>query len=131
MKVIRGLFVGALLAAALWLVFARGNPGGISDARYSEFKHLVPPKILYSCARKPSRESALQHERECLATGRAGCDLDVDKWVEAGAKTTVDFAAGSGKSSYDELLRDAKQYCAGSVENMGPGEFRVLEAGKT
>ena len=40
------------LLIALWVLFVRGNPGGIPDAEYAKFKRLAPPKLLYSCTRK-------------------------------------------------------------------------------
>jgi hypothetical protein len=130
MRVIRGLFVVVVLMGALWALFARGNPGGISDARYAQFQRMAPPKLLYSCTRKPTPESFLPQARECWKSGRAGCDEKVHEWVEAAIETSVDFVSGPGTSSYDQMLRDAMRSCARQVRNMAPGEFKVLEADK-
>lgn len=131
MRFIGGLFLCIVFLAALWVLVPHGNPGGISDARYSQFKRISPPKLLYSCTRKPTRESFIPEERACRKTGRAGCDQEVDRLVEARTETQVDFVAGQGTSTYDELLQEAKRKCKGNVENMEPGELRVLEADKS
>jgi hypothetical protein len=57
----------------LWAL-VRGNPGGISDAQYSEFSRLAPPKLLYSCTRKRTQESLLREIHESANSGRSGCD---------------------------------------------------------
>ena len=128
MKLIRGLLVVAVLVGSLWALFGRGNPGGISDAKYSEFKRSSPPKFLYSCTRKPAPEVLLQRERECWATGRAACEDKLPEWVKAGTRTEVAFVASAANGTYEKLLEDAKRNCATKVENMAPGEFKVLEA---
>jgi hypothetical protein len=130
MRVIRAALVGAMLLAALWMLFARGNPGGISDARYAEFRKMAAPKLLYSCTRKPTPESFLPKERECWQSGRAGCEEAVTKWVDAGTTITVEFVSGTGTASYDDLLMDARRSCAKGVGGMQPGEFEVLEGDK-
>jgi hypothetical protein len=109
----------------------RGNPGGISDARYSQFKGASPPKALYSCTRTPARNSFLTQERECLATGRSSCDAKIDDLVKAGTKVNVDFVAGDGMSTYDQLLIEARHSCSKAFGSTGTVEFRVLEAEKS
>lgn len=128
MRVITGLSVGVVSAVALWALFTRGNPGEMSDARYSRFQNAAPPKLLYSCTRKPMRESLTPEVRACIDSGRAGCEQVVDEWVEARTETEVDFVAGPGTSTYDEVLQEARRRCQGTVGNMGSGEFKVLEA---
>ena len=128
MRLIRGLLVIAVLVGSLWALFGRGNPGGISDAKYSEFKRLAPPKLLYSCVRKPAPEVLLQWERECWATGRAACEDKLPEWIKAGTRIEVEFAASAANGTYEELLEVAKHNCATKVENMATGEFKVLEA---
>ena len=130
MKVIRTVIVGAMFLAALWMLFVRGNPGGVSDAKYSEFRKIGSPKLLYSCTRKPTPESFLPKQRECWKSGRAGCEQAVSEWVDAGTTTTVDVVSGLGAASYDELLMEAKRGCARGVGDMQPGEFKILEADK-
>jgi hypothetical protein len=125
-----GPIVIVVFLAALWALITRGNPGGISDAKYSEFKQLPPPKLLYSCTRKPTRESLLRGQQECMQTGRAGCE---EKAYESGAmksETEVEFVAGPRTSGYENLLQKAKNQCATNRGDMGGGEFKVLEASK-
>lgn len=128
MRVLPGLTVGIMSAAALWALFAHDNPGGMSDAKYSRFNSAAPPKLLYSCTRKPTRESLAPQLRACIDTGRAGCAEKVDEWVETGSTTEVDFVAGSGTSTYDELLQTARHKCSAHVGNLGSGEFEVIES---
>ena len=128
MRVLPGLSVGIVSAAALWALFAHGNPGGMSDAKYSRFNSAAPPKLLYSCTRKPTRESLAPQRRACTDSGRAGCAEKVDEWVEAGSTTEVDFVAGSGTSTYDELLQTAKRKCNAHTANLESGEFDVIES---
>jgi hypothetical protein len=128
-KLIGPLVIVALLVA-LWGIFAHGNPGGISDAKYAEFKQLAPPRLLYSCTRKPAREVLEQRTRDCATSGRAGCDEAVYEAGQAEAQTVVDFVGGQQSSNYETLLRDARENCAQNVGDMGDGEFKVLEAKK-
>jgi hypothetical protein len=130
MRVIPGLSVVVVSAVALWVVFPHGNPGGLSDAKYSQFKRAAPPKLVYSCVRKPTRTSFLREEKACLKTGRASCDEKVKELIEAGTETEVDFVAGSETSTYDTLLQEASRECSRIHENTEPGEIKVLEADK-
>ena len=131
MRVIPGLSVVAVSALALWTLFPRGNPGGLSDAKYSQFKRAAPPKLVYSCVRKPTRESFLREEKACLKTGRASCDEKVRELIEAGTRTEFDFVAGLGTSTYDTLLQEARRECSRTDGSTEPGEFKVLEADKS
>lgn len=131
MRFIRSLLLGAVFVVALWAVIPRGNPGGVSDAKYSKFKGVPAPKVLYSCTRKPTRESFSQEARACRKSGRVGCEEKVDELVEAGTETEVDFVAGQRRSTYDELVQEARRKCAQNVGSMEPGEFKVLEADKS
>lgn len=128
MRAILGPLVIVGLLVALWAMFMRGNPGGISDSRYAQFSRLAPPKLLYSCTRKPTAETVTRKARECGASGRSGCDQEAYDWREASTETTVEFASGAGQSTYDELLREAKRNCATTRGSMGDGELKVLEA---
>jgi hypothetical protein len=130
MKAILGPIVIVVFVVALWAVFSRGNPGDISDARYSEYKQLAPPKLLYSCTRRPTRESLLQQERQCRLAGRAGCEVDAYESGETKSEIDVEFVAGPQTSGYDHLLQKAKNGCATIRGDMGGGEFKVLEASK-
>ncbi len=130
MRVILGPLVIVLFLVALWAVISHGNPGGISDAKYSEFNHLSPPKILYSCTRKPTRESLVRRQQECMQTGRAGCEENAYESGEARSETAVEFVAGPPTSSYDKLLQTARTNCATNIGDMGGGEFKVLEESK-
>jgi hypothetical protein len=128
MRPIVGPLVIVVLLAALWVLFVRGNPGGISDAKYSEFKQLAPPKLLYSCTRKPTSEALLRQARECAQSGRAGCDQEAYESGESQNATVVEFIGGRGTSTYNELLQDAKRNCAENIGDMGSGKLEVLEA---
>lgn len=130
MRFVIGPIVVLVFLFALWHLFSRGNPGGVSDAKYTEFKQLAPPRILYSCTRRPTRESLLQRQRECMDSGRAGCVEDASEWGEATTATTVEFVGGRENSAYDKLLEDARADCATNRGGMGNGEFQVLEANK-
>jgi hypothetical protein len=130
MRAIVGPLVIVGLLVLLWMVFVRGNPGGLSDARYSQFKALAAPRILYSCARKPTPESVLQKTRECAQSGRAGCDENAYESGEAEVKTVVEFVGGDGTSTYDQLLRSARQDCGKNLGTLGGGTLTVLEASK-
>ena len=130
MRAIVGPLVLVALLATLWVLYFSGNPGGISDARYSRFKQLAPPKVLYSCTRKPTSEALLRQVRECAQSGRSGCDQEAYESGEAAGETTVDFVGGAGTSTYDELLRDAMRKCAEDRGSMGSGKLTVLESTK-
>jgi hypothetical protein len=130
MKAIFGPLVIVALLVAVWAIFVRGNPGGISDARYAQFSRLGAPKLLYSCTRKPTSDAVTRKARECGKNGRSGCDQEAYDWREASTETTVEFASAAGQSTYDELLMDAKRNCAATNGSMGGGEMKVLEAVK-
>jgi hypothetical protein len=120
----------AALLVALWVMFSSGKPAGMSDAQYSQFRQLAPPKILYSCTRKPTRESLLPQVRKCAESGRAGCEQEVYESGEARVETTYFFAGGTGTSTYSDLLQNAKRDCSADSGTMGNGVLKVLEASK-
>jgi hypothetical protein len=130
MRAIFGPLVIVACLAGLWLYFSPGKPSGISDARYSQFERMPPPKILYSCTRKPTRESLLPQIRDCARTGRAGCEEEVSESAAARAETTVYFVGGTGDSTYSELLQNARRDCSAESGTMGRGEFKILESSK-
>ena len=131
MRAMLGPLVIVGLLAAVWLVFFRGNPGGISDAQYSEFSRLASPKLLYSCTRKPTEASLLRETRECVMTGRSGCDQKSYESGGAEAQSDVDFVGGGGDSTYDALLHGARMKCGREVGNLAGGTLTVLEAHKS
>ena len=130
MRAILGPLVFAALLVTVWMRFFSGNPGGISDARYSEFKALAPPKLLYSCTRKPTSEAILRQTRECAQSGRSGCEQQSYEAGEAENETIVEFARGPRTSNFDDLLRDAKRKCAEDRGRLGDGKLTVLESEK-
>lgn len=130
MRAIFGPLVIVVLLVAVWALFFRGNPGGISDAKYAAFNQLDPPKVLYSCTRKPTPEWLVQQTRDCAQSGRSGCDQLVYDSIESQTETTVEFAQGQGTSTYDELLRSARQSCSQNIGKLGGGKLEVLEADK-
>jgi hypothetical protein len=131
MRAIRGPLLFILAAVALWAIFLRGNPGGISDARYARYQGASPPKVLFSCTRTPTRKAFYREEKDCLKTGRSNCEAKIDELVKAATKTNVDFVVGDGISTYDQLLREAKQTCNKAIGSEEVVEFRILEAAKT
>jgi hypothetical protein len=111
----------------VWMLFM-STPGDISDAKYAHFKQLAAPKVLYSCTRKPTQEALLRQTRECAASGRSGCEQSTQD--AQGVQTVVEFAGGTGSTSYDELVQHARQNCQTDRDNLGSGSFKVLEAVK-
>jgi hypothetical protein len=128
MRAVRGPFLIVAAAVVIWALLLRGNPGGISDARYARFKGASSPKVLYSCTRTPARKSFLTQERQCLKTGRSSCEAKIDELVKAGTKIDVDFVAGDGMSTYDKLLVKARHSCSQALGSTETVEFRILEA---
>jgi hypothetical protein len=126
-KIIGPLAIVAIVVA-LWEIFSPGKPDGITDAQYSQFRRLAPPKLLYSCTRKPSPESLVRQVRECARTGRAGCEQEVNESAARRAETTVYFVGGMGASTFSQLLQNAKRDCAAESATMGRGELVILEA---
>jgi hypothetical protein len=72
----------------------------------------------------------VQQTRECAQSGRAGCEERVNESVEEATKTVVEFVGGPNASSYDELLRGARQDCAQGTGHLGSGKLVILEAVK-
>jgi hypothetical protein len=128
MRAIIGPLMVVALLVTLWVLFFSGNPGGIPDARYAKFKAMAPPKLLYSCTRKPTREALLRQASECLQSGRSGCDQKAYESGETENEITVDFVGGAGTGTYDELLRDARRKCAENHGSIGDGKLTVLES---
>jgi hypothetical protein len=128
MRAIGGPILLAAAAVVIWALFLHGNPGGISDARYAHFKGAGSPKVLYSCTRTPMRKAFIAEERDCLTTGRSNCDTKIDALVKAGTKVNVDFVAGAGRATYDQLLLEARRSCSKGVGSTETVEFRILEA---
>jgi hypothetical protein len=128
MRAIVGPLIVIGILVALWVFVIDRNPGGISDARYSKYQRLSAPKLLYSCTRRPTDEARLRKSRECMTSGRAGCEQEVYDWGEATIETTVDFIGNQGESTYSELLQKAKQQCARNIGDMGDGKIEVLKA---
>jgi len=131
MRAIRGPLLFVAAAVAIWALFLRGNPGGISDARYAQYKGASPPKVLYSCTRTPTRKAFITEWRDCLKTGRSSCEARIDDMVKAGTKVNVDFVAGDRMSTYDQLLIEARRSCSKAYDSTEAVEFRILEAEKS
>lgn len=128
MRAILGPVFLVVFAVALWGLFLRGNPGGLSDAEYSRFKSLSPPKLLYSCTRTPTREAFVAEVRKCSKTGRSNCEAEIDDLVKAGTKTEVVFVAG--ESTYDQLHQEVRAKCIMTSGRKETIEFRVIESEK-
>jgi hypothetical protein len=131
MRAIRGPLLFAAAAIAIWAIFLRGNPGGIADARYARYQGASPPKVLFSCTGTPTRKAFSREEKNCLKTGRSNCEARIDELVKATTKTNVDFVAGAGMSTYDQVLMEARRSCVKGVGSTETVEFRILEAEKS
>ena len=131
MRAIRGPLLFVAAAVAIWALFLRGNPGGISDARYAQFKGASTPKVLYSCTMTPTRKSFITEEKDCLKTGRSNCEAKINDLVKAGTKVNVDFVAGDGMSTYDQLLMEARRSCSKAFGSTEAVEFQILEEDKS
>jgi hypothetical protein len=130
MRAILGPLVVIAILVALWVFVIDRNPGGITDARYSQYQQLSAPKLLYSCTRKPTKEARVRKLRKCVSSGRSGCDQEAYDWGEATTEVTVDFVGNQGDSTYNDLLQEAKQFCARNIGDMGDGKFEVLKDSK-
>jgi hypothetical protein len=71
----------------------------------------------------------LRETRECVKSGRSGCDQKSYESGEAESQTDVDFAGGGG-STYDAALHEARMKCSKEIGNLGGGTLTVLEAHK-
>ena len=131
MRAMRGPLLFVAAAVAIWVLFLRGNPGGISDARYAQYKGASSPKVLYSCTMTPTRKSFITEEKDCLKTGRSNCEAKINDLVKAGTKVNVDFVAGDGMSTYDQLLMEARRSCSKAIGSTEAVEFRILEEDKS
>ncbi len=111
------------ICGTFFLLSACGNPGGISDADYAEYKQLGAPKILYSC----SKTEEITATADCLFYQKKSNPIEEcmklsnpEKLVKH-TEIKVGYAAGVGmNATYNKLLSDAKAGC----EN----EFAVLES---
>ena len=128
MRAILGPVVVIGILVGLWVFVIDRNPGGMTDARYSQYRQLSSPKLLYSCTRKPTEEARLRKTRECTKSGRSGCDQEAYDWRESKVETTVDFLGGQGDSTPAELLQEAKRLCARNIGDMGDGQIEVLKS---
>jgi hypothetical protein len=129
MRAISGPLFLAAFAIVLWGLFVRGNPGGLSDAEYSKFRNLSPPKLLYSCTRTPTRKAFVSKVRECSTTGRSNCEAMIDDLVKTGTKTEVEFVAG--ESTYDQLRNEVRARCITTFGRQETVEFKIIESEET
>ncbi len=128
MRAILGPLVVIGILVGLWVFVIDQNPGGLTDARYSQYQQLSAPKLLYSCTRKPTNEARLRKTRECTKAGRAGCEQEGHDWGESKVETTVDFVNGEEGSTEQDLLQEAKRYCTRNTGDMGDGQIEVLKS---
>lgn len=128
MRALIGPLVIIGLVVGVWMLLNQ-TPGGISEARYSHFKGMAAPKVLYSCTRKPTQEALLRQTRECASSGRSGCEQNTYDAGEKEVQTIVEFAGGNG-TPYETLVREAKQNCEKGKDGFESGGFRVLESVK-
>lgn len=99
------------IAAIVIPLVGCGNPGGISDADYAEYKDLGAPKVLFSCT-TPVNTSYCAAFQD--AAKREECEKK-EPQVSVGYKAGVGVAA-----TYNKILQDSKEACQ--------GEFKVLDS---
>lgn len=108
--------------AAVLLLAACGNPGGIADAEYAKYKELGAPKILNSCTKEGLMSPAAV--AQCMGIENANEKIAcLDNALSAGKKPIVDvgYTAGVGiAATYNKILSDAKNGCS--------GDFKILES---
>lgn len=111
-------YVSVLLLSA-----CGGNPGGMSDSEYAEYKDLGPPKILYTCLTKPDKYDYGTRECPYNKDDPAKSDACYKKLLEDREKAmpAVRYTAGVGiNATYNKILADAKTACN--------GEFKILDS---
>lgn len=113
-----------ILAATLSIALTScGNPGGISDKDYAEYKRLGAPKLLYSCNKGKSMKSQIDELGKCMGledpSKQSRCMKDMDDKIEDDVETA--YVAGVGVAvTYNKILRDAESSCK--------GVFKILES---
>ncbi len=96
-----------------------GNPGGISDAEYDEYKQLGAPKILYSCKSK-SEAIPIKLMQYCIDKPMTG-ECSKESMEKAKTEANVSYVAGVGPlATYNKILQDSQKACE--------GEFKILES---
>lgn len=120
-----------IIIFSLLLLAGCGNPGGVSDSTYAEFKELGAPKILFSCTRTPTidAQAVLNCMKNDLGPTKENACLDQAKSAANVPVIDVAFVAGVGPgATYNKILNDAKSKC----ESVSPllfsdAKFNVLE----
>lgn len=98
-----------------------GNPGGISDIEYAEYKQLGAPKLLHSCT-TTSDSNAMKQLIQCISH-RSDDNCSESALEKAKTQVVVGYVAGVGAlTTYNKLLGDAQEKCT--------GKFEVLESAK-
>lgn len=96
-----------------------GNPGGLSDAEYNEYKQLGAPKILYSC-KSTSATYPIELMQHCIDKPMTG-ECSKEAMEKAKTEVKVSHIAGVGPlATYNRILKEAQKGC--------DGEFQVLES---
>lgn len=108
---------------SLFTLTACGNPSGISDAEYAEYKELGAPKILYACIKVEWPKAEMMRSMDCININDQRLKDACIKEVNTDEKPVahVGFTAGVGANvTYNKLLNDAKAGCDGT--------FKILES---
>jgi hypothetical protein len=93
-----------------------GNPGGLSDAQYNEYKQLGAPKILYSCTTTSDGNNARQ-SMECLGLGQTSGRCSESSLEKAKTRVNVGYVAGVGPlSTYNKIIQDLQAECPGKLD---------------
>lgn len=125
------VYMKFLTTALALLVAACGNPGGVTDEEYKQYKTLGSPKILYSCTTttewiitdKGQEElQACDSLKGLFATERCQRELLSKPPVD---DTIVSYIAGRDfRNTYNSLLTEVKNRCEGYKK----GRFEILES---
>ncbi len=120
-----------LLISSIFLLSSCGNPGGISDEGYDEYKQLGPPKILYSCI----NTARMTKPGECMQAILDNTPLPSKcKSKETKEEAHISYVAGVGAmATYNKLLADSRTACESKVNTSdfkSHRKFVVLESEK-
>jgi hypothetical protein len=95
---------------------ACGNPGGISDTSYKEYKELGAPKILYSCSIGSPDSQALINCRSSDLAAEKACSKELFGKGENPIVTVHTIAGVGVNATYNKILGEAKMGCSGKIE---------------
>jgi len=117
----------------LLLLTACGNPGGISDADYAEYKELSAPKFLYTCTVDARFSAAgLKVMQKCLQIDDLPKQFEcMDQFEDEIPIVITNYIARvGGGSTYNKMLIEAKEECENIGDGATIGELEILDSEK-